>query len=140
MIRLATQDDLDFLDQHDRVLTRTTLAYKIERNEVYVVEREGKLIGWARYNLFCDLFPFLTLIYIVEGHRRQGFGSQLMRYWEQEMKAKGHRVLLTSTQANEDAQHFYRRIGYADTGAILFPGQAATELVLCKNLAPPSRT
>lgn len=50
------------------------------------------------------------------------------------MKTKGHRCLLTSTQADEDAQFFYRKLGYKDTGAILFPGQAATELVLVKKL------
>ena len=134
MIRLATPDDLDFLDQYDRLLTRTALAGKIEREEVCVVERAGQLIGWARYNLFCDLDPFLTLIYVLEPYRRQGFGRQLMRYWEQQMKEKGHRFLLTCTQADEDAQFFYRKLGYTDTGALLLPGQAATELVLLKQL------
>ena len=57
-----------------------------------------------------------------------------MRYWEQQMKEKGHRFLLTSTQADEDAQFFYRKLGYTDTGSILFPGQAATELLLLKPL------
>lgn len=41
MIRLATQDDLDFIDQHGPLLTRTVLADKIEREEVYVADSGG---------------------------------------------------------------------------------------------------
>jgi GNAT superfamily N-acetyltransferase len=134
MIRLATQDDLEFLDKCDPLLMRDVLADKINRGEVYVAGNGDPLIGLARYDFFCDLDPFLTLIYILEPYRRKGFGTQLMEYWEQQMKKKGHRVLMTSTQADEDAQFFYRRLGYADSGSILFPGQKPTELVLVKQL------
>ena len=134
-IRLATPKDLDFLAEHERLLKRPALAIKIEREEIYVAEHDGQLVGWARYNLFCDLDPFLTLIYILEPYRRQGFGTRLIQHWELEMKKKGHRFVLTSTQADEDAQFFYRKLGYADSGSMLFPGQAATELVMLKRLA-----
>ena len=135
MARLATQDDLDFLDKHDPLLTRTVLVDKIERGEVYVAEKAGRLVGLARFNFFCDLDPFLSLILVLEPYRRQGIGSQLMQFWVQEMTQKGHRLLLTSTEADEDAQFFYRKLGFADTGSILFPGyQVATELVLLKRL------
>ena len=139
MVRPATLDDLDFLDQHDGHLTRAVLADKLERGEVYVAESEGRLVGWARYNLIWDTEPFLTLIYLLESHRRQGLGTELMRYWEEQMRGQGHRLLFTSTQADESAQFFYRKLGFSDTGVILFPGQAAAELVLVKRLeAEPS--
>jgi len=134
MIRLATQGNLDFLDRTDPHLTRAALAAKIEREEVYVAESNGQLIGLARFNYFCDLDPFLTLIHVLESYRRQGFGRQLMQHWEQQMREKGHWLLLTSTQADEESQFFYRRLGYSDSGAMLFPGQAATELVMLKSL------
>jgi GNAT superfamily N-acetyltransferase len=135
MVRLATQDDLDFLEQHDPLLKRAALADKVERGEVYVVEHGGQVVGWARHNLLCDLDPFLTMLYVLEPYRRQGFGSQLMRHWEQQMGEQGHHLLLTCTQADEEAQFFYRKLGYTDSGAILFPGQVATELVLVKRLS-----
>ena len=134
MVRLATRDDVEFLDQHDPLLTRQALAEKIGRAEVYVAEDSERPVGLARFNYFCDLDPCLTLIFILAPYRRRGFGSELMRYWEQEMADRGHRFVLTTTQADEDAQFFYRELGYSDTGSILFPGQAATELVLLKLL------
>ena len=41
----------------------------------------------------------------------KGYGRLLMEHWEQDMKEQGHGMLLTSTQVDEDAQHFYRRLG-----------------------------
>lgn len=32
------------------------------------------------------------------------------------MKAQGYGMVLTSTQVDEDAQHFYRKLGYKDCG------------------------
>lgn len=134
MIRLATKRDIDFLVQHDRHLTPSFMLDKIHRNEVYIIECQSEPVGWARYNLFCDLVPFLTNINVLENHRRRGFGSQLIRHWEEQMKDRGVTFVLTSTQADEDAQFFYRKVGYTDCGSMLFPGQAATEIVLSKNL------
>ena len=132
---MATFQDLDFIDQHDPLLRRPVLSEKIGREEVYVAEESGRSVGLARFNYFCDLDPFLTLIFVLETQRRRGFGRQLIRFWEQQMRGRGHRFLLTSTQADEDAQFFYRKIGFEDTGSMLFPGyQVSTELVLMKRL------
>lgn len=35
------------------------------------------------------------------------------------MKAKGYDMVLTSTQVDEEDQHFYRKLGYKDYGIIL---------------------
>jgi GNAT superfamily N-acetyltransferase len=137
MVRLATLDDLDFLNRLDPLLRRAAIAEKIERGEVYVALDGEAPVGLARYDYFCDLDPFLTLIMVLEAYRGKGFGTRLMEYWEEQMKDKGHRFLLTSTEAAEDAQFFYRKLGYRDTGSIIFPGQDATELVLIKELRKP---
>jgi hypothetical protein len=45
---------------------------------------------------------------------------------------------MTSTDVDEEAQHFYRELGYRDSGGILFPQElfpgSAMELVLIKIL------
>ncbi len=133
-IRVATADDLDFLDRNDPLLTREVLEEKVAREEVYVAEEGGRRIGLARFDYLCDLDPFLTLLLVLEKHRKKGVGTRLMDFWEEQMKREGHRILLTSTEAAEDAQFFYRKIGFRDAGAILFPGQEAAELVLVKRL------
>ncbi len=42
-----------------------------------------------------------------------------MLHWEKQMKAKGHKAVMVSTQVDETAQHFYRKIGYKDCGCLV---------------------
>ena len=35
------------------------------------------------------------------------------------MKSSGYGLIMTSTQVDEGAQHFYRKIGYQDSGALV---------------------
>ena len=46
-------------------------------------------------------------------------GKKLMDYWENDMKSQGYDMLLTSTQVDEEAQHFYRKLGYKDCGSLI---------------------
>ena len=80
---------------------------------------DGNPIGLLRYNLFWDNTPFCTMLIIEEAYRGKGYGKYLMEYWEWEMKRQGYGMLLVSTQADENAQHFYRRLGYKDCGGFV---------------------
>ena len=42
-----------------------------------------------------------------------------MSFWEEDMKRAGHGMLMTSTQVDESAQHFYRKLGYRDAGGFI---------------------
>lgn len=37
-----------------------------------------------------------------------------MKYWESDMKNQGYGMVMTSTQVDEEAQHFYRKLRYKD--------------------------
>ena len=52
-------------------------------------------------------------------YRRKGYGRKLIEHWEKDMKSQGYNMLLTSTQVNEEAQHFYRKLGYKDCGGFI---------------------
>jgi ribosomal protein S18 acetylase RimI-like enzyme len=41
-----------------------------------------------------------------------------MESWEGEMRSLGYPCVMTSTQSDEGAQHFYRRLGYRDAGCL----------------------
>ncbi len=43
----------------------------------------------------------------------------LIQRWEKDMKEQGYGMLLTSSQADETAQHFYRKLGYQDCGGLM---------------------
>ncbi|MDR2747467.1 MAG: GNAT family N-acetyltransferase, partial [Treponema sp.] len=80
----------------------------------------GVLLGWLRYNLFWDNVPFVNMLYIIEGCRKKGIGKKLLGRWEEEMKGRGYNNALTSTQSNEEAQHFYRKMGYTEIGGMKY--------------------
>jgi len=130
-IRLARPGDAVWLEAHDPHIAASVLAHSIEQGWVYMALVDGMRVGWLRYNLFWDNTPFLNLLYVLEEHRAQGVGSALMRRWEADMRALHHPHVLTSTQANECAQHFYRKLGYEDVGGFKMRGEAY-ELILCK--------
>ena len=94
-------------------------------------------VGLLRYNLFWDNIPFCTMLYIERNHRRRGLGKLLMDHWEADMMGLGYEIALTSTQVDEDAQHFYRKLGYKDCGGFVIdiPGyEQPMELFMIKNL------
>lgn len=58
-----------------------------------------------------------------------------MLHWENEMRNLGYKMLMTSTQADEQAQHFYRKLGYVEKGCLVFDNTPATqplEMILIK--------
>jgi len=119
-IRSAENNDHLWLIEHDKHITQKILENKIKNNEIYIVEINGKIIGWLRYNLFWDNIPFMNLIYLLEEYRQKGIGKIMVEYWENEMKQNGYKNVLTSTQSNEESQHFYRRLGYKEIGGFKY--------------------
>ena len=103
----------------------------------YILLDNKKPVGILRYNLFWDNIPFCTMLFISCDYQKRGYGKKLMEYWESDMKAKGYGMVLTSTQVDEEAQHFYRKLGYKDCGGLIIdiPGyDQPMELFLSKNI------
>ena len=103
----------------------------------YILRAEDEPIALLRYSLFWDSIPFCNMLYVKENMQRQGYGRSLMEHWENDMKARGYDLVMTSTQADEDAQHFYRTLGYQDCGSLIlpFPGyEQPAELIMAKGI------
>lgn len=136
-IRYVQSDDKDFWFGLDRHLPECEFEKKVRDRQGYVLLEDGKPVGLLRYNLFWDNTPFCTMLFVDGNCRGKGFGKILMQHWEADMKAQGYGMLLTSTQVDEEAQHFYRKIGYKDCGGFVIdiPGYAQPmELFLIKAL------
>ena len=131
-IRVAGSGDLEWLARHDHHIARDALARKIEEGQVLVALEDG-IVGWLRYGYFWDSIPFMNLLYLLEPHRRGGRGREMVAHWEGLMRARGHARVMTSTLACEEAQHFYRALGYKDAGGFVLPGEAL-ELILIKDI------
>ncbi len=132
-LRWAKVKDVDRLAALDRHLSSGQLAQAVEQGRVLTAWDGQVLAGWLRYGWFWDNTPFLNLLFVQKEYRGQGWGNLLLRRWEEEMKRQGFSVLLTSTQAQEQSQHFYRHFGYRDVGGFLLPPEPY-ELILAKNI------
>jgi len=136
-VRYVREEDKDFWITLDRHLSENEFILKCRDKRGYVIGDDEKPIGVMRYNLFWDAVPFLTFIYIDDACQKKGFGREAMLYWENEMREFGYEMLMTSTQVDEGAQHFYRKLGYIDRGGIFLdntPFEQPQEIFLIKVL------
>jgi len=125
-IRHATELDKAFwIAMPDEHISEDELMSKIRDKRGYVICDGDKPIGVMRYSLFWDNTPFLNSIGIIGTYQGKGFGTQAMKHWEDEMQSLGYGLVMTSTQADEQAQHFYRKLGYKDSGCLLLRGDPA---------------
>ena len=118
-IRYVQSDDKEFWYSLDKHLPEAGFENKVRDKTGYVLLEDDVPIGLLRYNLFWDNTPFCTMLYIEPSHRGNGCGRMLVERWEQDMKSQGYGLLLTSTQVDETAQHFYRKLGYRDCGGLI---------------------
>lgn len=134
-IRYVETTDREFWNRLDAHLPTEEFAEKVRTRRGYVLLLDGRPAGILRYNLFWDNTPFCTLLYIAPEFRGVGLGKALMLHWEADMRRRGFAMLMTSTQSDEDAQHFYRKLGYRDCGgfAVNIPGfEQPLELLFLK--------
>ena len=131
----ANQKNLKWLSKaeeyHD--ITLAMLKRKIKDEEVIIAKADNRVIGWLRFGYFWDEIPFMNMLGLEEGHRRKGIGKKLVEFWESKMKKREFKMVMTSSQSDEDAQHFYRKIGYKDVGSLILPKEPL-EVIFIKSL------
>jgi ribosomal protein S18 acetylase RimI-like enzyme len=136
-IRYVTEADRAFWYQLDAHLPAAEFDKKVRDARGYVLVEGDRPVALLRYNLFWDNTPFCTLLYVEEAFQGKGFGKALMAHWEVDMKARGYGMVMTSTQVDEAAQHFYRKLGYQDAGGFVLniPGyEQSMELIMVKEI------
>ena len=136
-IRYVTEDDREFWYTLDRHLPEKEFGKKVRDKQGYVLLEDGVPAGILRYGLFWDSTPFCNMLYVHPSVQRKGYGARLMKYWEKDMKEQGYGMIMTSTQTDETAQHFYRKMGYRDCGGLIMeiPGyEQPMEMFFCKEI------
>lgn len=133
-VEVASPADLTFLIAHRRHVTEAIIRRRVSQRQVVVARARDAIIGWLRFGLFWDAVPFMNMLFVLEAHRGKGVGRALVEFWERQMAEAGHEAVMTSTQSDEQAQHFYRRLGYQEIGGFVPPGEPL-EIVFHKRLA-----
>ncbi|QUI25673.1 GNAT family N-acetyltransferase [Vallitalea pronyensis] len=123
----------DYLESMDKHINKDRLYKKIKDNEVIVVKDKDNVIGWLRFNYFWDNIPMMNMLFLEQPYRGKKIGKALVKFWEEEMRKQSYEQVMTSTQADEHAQHFYRKLAYNDSGCLVLETQAL-EIILIKQL------
>ena len=133
-IRYAKADELEMIAEYDDHLSKEELKNAIAMKRIILLFIDGEYEGWLRFNLFWDNIPFMNLLYISEEQRGKGYGRKMVEFWEHEMEKQGYEFVMTSTQSDEEAQFFYRKLGYTDRGALVLPDEPL-EIIFYKILS-----
>lgn len=129
----ATTAHLNWLKEQDEHVSPAILLHKIQAQQILLAIVKGEPIGWLRFGFFWDTIPFMNLLFLHPAFRQKGIGSKLVKFWESEMQKQQHKLVMTSTQSDETAQHFYRKLGYVESGSLLFENEPL-EIIFRKSL------
>ena len=136
-IRYANREDKSFWFTLDEHMSEDEFTLKIRDKRAYIISKSSKPVGLMRYNLLWDYIPFLTFIHFEKSYQRKGLGKKSMLLWEKEMRELGYKMVITSTRVDEQAQHFYRKLGYIEKGSLSFdntPFEQPQEMFMLKIL------
>lgn len=120
-VRYGRKSDFEWLRKNDDQVSSEWIGRCLDHAE-YVLSLEGpQRIGFLRFSLFWGIVPYMDLIWVMENHRRQGVGTALFDFWEQGMKKRGARVLMTSAMSDElEPQTWHKRNGFRECGQLTF--------------------
>jgi len=124
-LRRANSTDLDFLTEFTLAPSGPKREALLERSEVQIVTADHTPVGFLSFSILWGTLPFLEFIEILVSQRGRKIGATSVRAWEQEMRSRGFDLVLVSTSADSNAQHFWRKMGYVDCGALTVRGKAA---------------
>lgn len=89
-IKYATINDYDLLVSKDSHIRKEEWKRLIENSQALIFYVDGNFAGWLRYNLFWDEIPYMNMLYFLEEYRGKGYGTQLVKFWENEMVKLGY--------------------------------------------------
>jgi GNAT superfamily N-acetyltransferase len=137
-VRPARVDDLDWYCADDPSVGREAVRRKVEADEVFIAELEGRPAGHIRLDYLWSKTPFIALIRVLPDYRAQGIGRALLAFIETRLRAAGRDALYSSAMTDAgQAQAWHRHMGFAECGMIqgINPGGIG-EVFFKKRLKP----
>lgn len=118
-LRQANEGDRLFWQALVPRISEKRFEQLLKAEQSYTLFDDETPVGVLAGSLLWENLPFLSLLFIREECRGKGFGKLAMRHWESALKSQGFQMALISTQSDEAAQHFYRKLGYKDCGCLI---------------------
>jgi len=121
-IRVGSIADFELMSRYEHHITPEILKHCLSEGRILIGEVNGKFVGWLRWNRFWDIVPFMNMLHFEKDERGKGYGTAMVEYWENMLKAQGCIKVMTSSQQDEFAQHFYVKLGYRAIGGFTLTG------------------
>ena len=113
-IKAVTDKDKEFVMSVDSHVDDIGYANRVYAKSGY------QRIGTMAHCVLWDTIPFMNYIFVKEEFRGRGIAKRAITDWENEMRKRGYKMTMISTQVDEDAQHLYRKLGYIECGGLIF--------------------
>jgi len=138
-IEHSKPEDIEDILAIDTFIPRHELEKKVRTRpeEIYVLKENSKTVGVLRYGIFWDYIPYTCFLNVSESCRGKGYAKKALLFWEEKMREAGWPVAMTSIPTDDAAQHFYRKMGYKDTGCLILqlePYSQNMEIFFIKSL------
>lgn len=136
VVEVAGPADIARLTALDAHIDPAWVARCVAAGEYFVAREAGDIVGFLRFTWFWRTMPYMELIMIQEGRRRERIGSRLLAAWETAMRGEGAELVITSSMADEpDPQAWHRRNGFSESGELTFGHlQTTPEVFFVKRL------
>lgn len=96
-----------------------TVEGKIDDREYILAELGGQAIGFLRLEKLWGTIPYVGMIWLAAEHRGRGAGRAILAFLEQDLRANGYKMLLSSSQVNEaEPQAWHRAVGFHECGIL----------------------
>jgi ribosomal protein S18 acetylase RimI-like enzyme len=107
-------------------------------SEVFVAEREGKVIGFIVYNMR-SLDDNIDNVVVAKEEQGKGVGKALVEYVERLAESRGYHVMRIDTTENAEgvpwkAYGFWRKMGFKDSGERVATEYGFKDIPLIKKL------
>jgi ribosomal protein S18 acetylase RimI-like enzyme len=105
--------------------------------EVYVAVSGEAITGFVVLNLLGPLRGYIQTLAVMPDWRSKGVGRKLMAFAEERIFREGPNVFLCVSSFNNEAQRFYKRLGYEQVGEFKdYVVKGYAELLMRKTTGP----
>ena len=137
IIRLALSKDLKSIVNIDELAQSDPSRLKfinrvLASRQCYVAEQGEIIMGYGALEYSFYENGFVSMLYIHKTYRQQGFGTQMMRYFESICQTE--KIFTSTNQSNKPMQALLNSIGYQPSGIIENLDEGDPELVYWKRL------
>lgn len=123
LARLADRKGIDRITKefsdHEYSHSSDYFDAALSAKRIFVAEENGKVVAYLTYYIIWGNTPYIELLRVTSTHQRKGIGGKLLSVLEKELKKRGHKVLLSSSEkVNKIGNIFHRRVGFKPIGEL----------------------